>query len=80
MTAMRYHSNPMITMRRSIRYGAVAVIALLAIGGCDNGLTGVNDNPNSPTAVDARYLLPNAITGGVGLTLGTNLHMDITAL
>jgi hypothetical protein len=67
-------------MRRSIRYGAVAVIALLATSGCDNGLTGVNDDPNSPTAVDARYLLPNAITGAVGLTLGTNLHMDLTAL
>ena len=60
--------------------GAVAAITLLAIGGCDNGLTGVNDNPNAPTAVDARYLLPNAITGAVGLTLGTNLHMDLTAL
>lgn len=56
------------------------MIALLAASGCDNGLTGVNDNPNSPTAVDARYLLPNAITGAVGLTLGTNLHMDLTAL
>jgi len=67
-------------MRRSIRYWAAAALALMALGGCDNGLTGVNDNPNAPTDVDARYLLPNAITGAVGLTLGSNLHMDVTAL
>ncbi|HET7549784.1 MAG TPA: SusD/RagB family nutrient-binding outer membrane lipoprotein [Gemmatimonadaceae bacterium] len=67
-------------MRRSIIYGAAAALALVALGGCDNGLTGVNDNPNAPTDVDARYLLPNAITGAVGLTLGSNLHMDVTAL
>ena len=77
---MPNNSNPEISMRRSIICGAVAAIALLAIGGCDNGLTGVNDNPNAPTKVDARYLLPNAITGAVGTTLGTNLHMDLTAL
>jgi len=67
-------------MRRPIRYWAAAALALMALGGCDNGLTGVNDNPNAPTDVDARYLLPNAITGAVGLTLGSNLHMDVTAL
>ena len=77
---MPNHSNPIITMRRSTNYRAVAVIALLAIGGCDDGLTGVNDNPNAPTTVDSRYLLPNAITGAVGSTLGSNLHMDLTAL
>jgi hypothetical protein len=77
---MPNHSNPEISMRRSIIYGAAAAIVLIAMGGCDNGLTGVNDNPNAPTKVDARYLLPNAITGAVGLTLGTNLHMDVTAL
>lgn len=63
-----------------MKYGMVAVVALLAVGACDGGLTGVNDDPNSPTRVDASYLLPNAITGAVGLTLGTNLHMDLTAL
>lgn len=70
----------MTTMKRFITCWAMPVLALVAVTGCENGLTGVNDNPNAPTAVDARYLLPNAITGAVGLALGSNLHMDLTAL
>ncbi len=67
-------------MIRSILCGTAAAAVLVALGGCDDGLTGVNRNPNAPTNVEARYLLPNAITGAVGSTLGSNLHMDVTAL
>jgi hypothetical protein len=70
----------MITMKKTITFWAVPVVALIALAGCDSGLTGVNEDPNNPTSVDATYLLPNAITGAVGSTLGTNLHMDLTAL
>ncbi len=80
---MPNNSNPVISMIRSVICGAAAAAAaaaLAALGACDDGLTGVNHNPNAPTSVDARYLFPNAITGAVGSTLGTNLHMDVTAL
>jgi hypothetical protein len=80
MTGTPNYSNPMITMRYSIKLWALPVVALLAMSGCDSNLTGVNEDPNSPTKVDAAFLLPNAITGGVSLALGSNLHMDLTAL
>ena len=67
-------------MKFSIKLWALPVIAVLVASGCDGNLTGVNDDPNSPTKVDARYLLPNAITGGVGLALGSNLNMDLAGL
>ncbi|HEX6964715.1 MAG TPA: SusD/RagB family nutrient-binding outer membrane lipoprotein, partial [Gemmatimonadaceae bacterium] len=67
-------------MRRSIIYWALPVVAVLAASGCDNGLTGVNDNPNGPTHVDASFLFPNAVTGAVGTVLGFSLDEDLTAL
>lgn len=80
MTGTSNHAKSMITMRRSIKLWAVPAVAILAAVACDTGLTGVNDNPNDPVNVDASYLLPNAITGAVNSTLGSNLHMDLTAL
>lgn len=70
----------MNTMKRSLLLGAVPLITLLALGGCDNGLTDLNKNPNGPTEVDARYLFPNATVDAVNLAFGTGLNMDLTEL
>jgi hypothetical protein len=45
--------------------GAALAGLVLALGACDQGLTGINDNPNAPTDVGAEYLLPQAIRAAV---------------
>ncbi len=67
-------------MKRSILFRATALVALLVLGGCGDGLTDLNENPNGPTEVDARYLFPNATIDAVGLAFGTSLNMDLTEL
>lgn len=52
--------------------GLPAVALLLAVGGCEDGLTDINLNPNEPEDVPAENLLANAIILGVGGEYGTN--------
>ncbi|MGH7502631.1 MAG: SusD/RagB family nutrient-binding outer membrane lipoprotein [Longimicrobiales bacterium] len=47
----------------------VAGIVLVA-GACDEGLTGLNENPNAPTDVGAQFLLPQSIRSAVEQTFG----------
>lgn len=49
-----------------------ALALLVATGACDEGLTGINRNPNSPEEVPAANLLVNAITDAVGASYGTH--------
>lgn len=59
---------------RAYKWIAVPAIALAAtLGGCDEGLTGINVNPNEPEVVPPANLLANAQLVGVGLGgYGTN--------
>src|SRR5688500_3311769 len=52
--------------------GLPAVALVLAAGGCEDGLTDINLNPNEPEIVPAENLLANAIVLGVGGEYGTN--------
>jgi len=59
---------------------AAAALALAAITGCTDDFTGINTNPNAPTAVSARYLLPAVITSSVDELLGTGLDRGVASL
>jgi hypothetical protein len=45
----------------SLPAGAALIALLVSASACDNGLAGLNDNPNAPTDVDAAFLLPQAL-------------------
>lgn len=61
------------------RAAAVVGCAVL-LGGCDEGLTELNVNPNEPVDVGAEYIFPNAVEDAVSRALGASLSMDMTAL
>jgi hypothetical protein len=66
-----------------MRQATRAVMALLlaaAVGGCTDGLTDLNVNPNQPVEVGAQFLLPTAIVDGVSRTHGAGLNMDLVGL
>jgi hypothetical protein len=61
------------------RAAPVLAFALLAIA-CDNGLTGLNDNPNAPSHVTPQYLFPNGVTSAVGRVRGGGFDLTFTSL
>lgn len=65
--------------RKAIRTVTALVLAA-AIGGCTDGLTDLNVNPNQPVDVGAEFLLPAAIVDGVTRTHGSSLNMDLVGL
>ena len=65
---------------RTLRTSAAAVGIALALSACDNGITDLNRNPNSPDAATPEYLFANATEAAVSRVFGAGLHMDITAL
>jgi len=54
-------------MKRQSRVAAAALVVGLvwAAGGCSDGLTDINKDPNQPTVVPVEFLLPNAIRATV---------------
>ena len=58
----------------------LAASLVLALGACDSGLTDVNDNPNAPTDVAARFLLPQSLRAGVEATFGGGEMLSHTAI
>ena len=58
-------------INRSILAGSVLALAVTA-SACDDGLTGVNRNPNEPEDVAPQYLLADAQVQGIGLDYGTH--------
>ncbi|MHB1168996.1 MAG: SusD/RagB family nutrient-binding outer membrane lipoprotein [Longimicrobiales bacterium] len=63
------------------RWRAAAVLGLAVIvTACDEGLAGLNVDPNNPVEVGAEYLLPNAIEASVSRVIGSGLNMDVTGL
>jgi hypothetical protein len=68
-----------MTLRHAFR--AVTAVALAAaLGGCGDGLTELNENPNQPVSVSADFLLPAAIVSGVDQLQGAYLNMDMVGL
>jgi hypothetical protein len=63
------------TFRRTLALGL-----LLAVTGCADGLTDLNQNPNEPVNVGAEFLLPAAIVSGASRTHGSTLNMDLVGL
>jgi len=66
-------------IRKMFRAIPVAVL-LAATGGCGDGLTELNENPNQPVSVGAEFLLPSAIVAGAERLHGSSLNMDMVGL
>src|SRR5690606_38792558 len=57
-----------------------AAALVLGASACDNDITDLNRNPNSPDAATPEYLFANASEAAISRVFGADLHMDITAL
>ena len=57
-----------------------AAVLIAAQGGCGDGLTELNVNPNQPVSVGAEFLLPSAIVAGAERLHGSSLNMDMVGL
>ena len=66
-------------LKMMARATPVLAIALLAVA-CDNGFTGLNENPNAPSSVTPQYLFPNGITNIVGTVRGGGFDLTFTSL
>lgn len=53
---------------------------VVTIGACGDGLTEVNQNPNAPTDVGAKFILPQAIRASVEATFGGGQMLSHTAI
>ena len=69
------------TMRRSTAGVLTSLLALtMSATACDKDLTGLNENPNAPTDVDAEFLFPQGATAVVGLVRGAGFDLHLTSL
>ncbi|MEJ7809444.1 MAG: SusD/RagB family nutrient-binding outer membrane lipoprotein [Gemmatimonadaceae bacterium] len=60
---------------------AAAAVALAAtLAACDQGLTGINEDPNAPREVSAQLLFPQGVTSVVGLLRGAGFDLELTSL
>lgn len=66
---MRRHGKWHRTFRAA---GAPALLVAFSVAGCTDDFTGLNTNPNAPTDVGVRYLLPAGLTSTVRELLGTD--------
>lgn len=69
-----------MTNRAKISRAVLAATLAVAVSGCDDGLTDLNQNPNEPTVVGADYLFTNAVEASVSRVTGSGLNMDLTGL
>ncbi|MCJ7629734.1 MAG: SusD/RagB family nutrient-binding outer membrane lipoprotein, partial [Longimicrobiales bacterium] len=68
-------------MKTRIAIRAVtALVFSTVMGGCGDGLTELNVNPNEPVSVGAEFLLPAAIVSGAERLHGSSLNMDMVGL
>ena len=65
---------------RTLFRAVPAAVLLATLGGCGDGLTELNDNPNQPVSVGAEFLLPAAIVSGAERLHGSSLNMDMVGL
>ena len=69
------------TMKIRMIFRAVpAAVLIAAMGGCGDGLTELNENPNQPVSVGAEFLLPAAMVAGAERLHGSSLNMDMVGL
>lgn len=66
--------------RRTVRVAAIASLSLAGLAACNNDLTGLNNNPNSPTDVPPGPLFTNAAQTLVGRFRGANFDLTMTSL
>lgn len=64
----------------SLRTAALGAAAILGLAACDNGLTGLNRNPNSPDQATPEFLFANATEAAISRVFGADLYMDVTGL
>lgn len=69
-------------MRHDCRGLALALLlpTTLLVAACGDSLTEVNENPNAPTDVEARYLLPVAIDSAASEILIYGMDLPVTSL
>jgi hypothetical protein len=68
-------------MRHPRIYRLVPLLAIaLVAASCDSGLTGLNENPNSPGQVTPQYLFPNGVTDAVGHVRSGGFDLTFTSL
>lgn len=65
---------------RTLFRAVPAAVLIAAMGGCGDGLTELNENPNQPVSVGADFLLPSAIVAGAERLHGSSLNMDMVGL
>ena len=66
-------------MRTNIARVALLVGLVWAVSACDS-LTEINENPNAPTDVTAKFLLPQAIRNAVEQAIPTTLYRSHTGI
>lgn len=63
-----------------LTHAATGIALALAVSACDQGLTGLNENPNGPTDVPPQFVFPQGVTAAVGLARGTGMDLYFTSL
>lgn len=63
-----------------LTHAATGLALALSVSACDQGLTGLNENPNGPTDVPPQFVFPQGVTASVGLARGTGMDLYFTSL
>lgn len=63
-------------LSRLTRTASFVALAAVAASACDDGLTEINQNPNTPDRVTADLLFPTAVQSSVNRVFGSTLHYD----
>jgi hypothetical protein len=64
-----------------IATAAAGIAMALGSAACfDDGITGVNDNPNAPTEVQPQFVFPQGTTAAVSLVRGASFDLTFTGL
>lgn len=67
-----------MTRAKLLRSGSMVALAAIVAAGCDQGLTDLNQNPNSPADVAAPLLFSSGVQSVVGRALGSTFFWDYT--
>lgn len=67
-----------MTRAKLFRSGSVVALAAATLAGCADGLTDLNQNPNSPADVAAPLLFSAGVQSVVGRALGSTFFWDYT--
>jgi hypothetical protein len=67
-----------MTRAKLFRSGSLAALTAVTLSACADGLTDLNQNPNSPPDVAAPLLFSSGIQSVVGRTLGSTFFWDYT--